>query len=204
MNKPINPKMLAVIFFLLGLASFFAASNISTTSKGEPLFYLMFPKDERVPIFTSKDLSADNTLGFLKRGVVTNPSERAGGVVEVSTDSGVGYLRLSDMRFLPPEGNNTNELVTEWEKALERLGETGSKWDYSTLDSGLKEVTFILNQNRYARSYNYTFTTDGEKIIDTQTKIKSGIISGPFVLLSGILFIFAIIFGYRALRRKSS
>ena len=152
--------------------------------------FLMFPANS-VVIYKTEQLLATEKVGNLSRAVSAEYQEIKNGAVGVIDE---GFVPVSDLRYLP-EGD-AQKYIKDWQNKIASSGYyTAGRWDAKDLPDGHKLVILELRDDKHARSYTYSYETDGNNLFNiSPVRLASGIaMAAIFMVCIRFLFFAGVI-----------
>lgn len=146
--------------------------------------FLVFPSHNNVRIFKDKQRIYPTDI-ILDRAVTAQYQELESTSTGVIIDEGqMGYVATEELSFIPPQ--NAPEFIQKWESTLPLQGYTRAEYSTRPVSSARQETVFTLVDDNHVRSHTYTYTTEGDKLL----QIKPVHLKTPWPIMVKLIYIF--------------
>ena len=169
-----------------------AGENLKTMQFQISTRFFYFPPNH-VSIYKAPGGDIGGIIGRLDRAVVASKKEILSGEVKVIiNEKDDGYVKLSDLSYLPTSGEK--EMLEKWQRRLPLQGYTQGKWQRDKINRNTWQVTLLLIDSEHARSEKYVFETDGVNILRVKDiNSRSGVLEGAAALFGLFLVILYVV-----------
>ncbi len=189
-----NYKSLIVISVLISvvISAVIIRNADSSRNIKDNSSFLMFPTDQSY-MYKTKYFKDTEILGKTERAVIVSCREAKSGIVKIIVNEKEdGYVKLSTLRYLPPD--NYSKYIKDLEDVLHYQGYTSGKFVIKPLDSKVYSIVMVLKDSKHARQHEYRYKTDGDTVFEIKPiRVTSGLWYIHGMLTWFVVFMFVII-----------